>query len=115
MFCLFSYIFSYKIPSSANFRRVRAGGCLGVKTCEVFLCFLAIIFLGPIVLTSLWLLCIHCFTSLVSFTGLCTDDEPRAAFNLLSQDPMKPILHLPAEKLKNRKSFTHEYIENESI
>ena len=49
---------------------------LGVKTCEVFLCFLAIVFLGSIVLTSLWLLCIHCFTSLVSFTGFYTEDEP---------------------------------------
>ena len=28
---------------------------LGVKTCEVFHCFLAIIFLGSIVLTSHWL------------------------------------------------------------
>ena len=51
---------------------------LGVNTCEVFLCFLAIIFLGSIVLTShQWLLCIHCFysTSLVSFTGFYTEDE----------------------------------------
>ena len=39
---------------------------LGVKTCEVFLSFVAIIFLGSIVLTSQWLICIHCFTSLVS-------------------------------------------------
>ena len=46
------------------------GSYLDVKTCEVFLCFLAIIFLGSIVLTSQWLLCIHCFTSLISFTGL---------------------------------------------
>ena len=49
---------------------------LGVKTCEVFLCFLAIIFLGSIVLASQWLLCIHCFTSLVSFKGFYTEDEP---------------------------------------
>ena len=28
---------------------------LGIKTCEVFLCFLAIIFLGSIVPTSQWL------------------------------------------------------------
>ena len=40
-----------------------------VNTCEVFLCFLAIIS---------WLLCIHCFynTSLVSFTGFYAKDEP---------------------------------------
>ena len=49
---------------------------LGVKTCEVFLCFLVIIFLGSIVLTSQWLLCIHCFTSLVSFAGFYIEDEP---------------------------------------
>ena len=48
----------------------------GVKTCEVFLCFLAFIFLGSIVLASQWLLCIHCFTSLVSFKGFYTEDEP---------------------------------------
>ena len=46
-----------------------------MKTCEVSLCFLAIISLGPIVLTSQWLLCIHCFRSLVSFTGFYTEDE----------------------------------------
>ena len=49
---------------------------LGVKTCEVFLCFLAIIFLGSNVLSSQWLLCIHWFMSLVSFTGFYTKDEP---------------------------------------
>ena len=49
-----------------------------LKTCEVFLCFLAITctFLGSIVLTSLWLPCIHCFMSLVSFTGFYTEDKP---------------------------------------
>ena len=42
-----------------------------VKTCEVLPCSIlrAIIFLGSIVLTSQWLLCIHCFTSLVSFAA----------------------------------------------
>ena len=29
------------------------------KTCQVFFCFQAIIFLGPVVLTSHWLLCIN--------------------------------------------------------
>ena len=29
-------------------------------------------------LTSQWLLCIHCFTSVVSFTGFYTEDEPFA-------------------------------------
>ena len=46
---------------------------LGVKICEVFFCFLATIFLGTIVLTSL---CLHCFTSLVSITGFYIEDEP---------------------------------------
>ena len=45
-------------------QRVFGRVILGIKTCEVFLCFLAIIFLGFIVLTSYWLLCINCFTSL---------------------------------------------------
>ena len=54
-----------------------------MKTCEVFLCFLAIIFLGSILLTSQWLLCIHCFTSLVSFTGFYSEDEPEKKKNLL--------------------------------
>ena len=44
-----------------------------VKTCEVFLCFLAITFLGSIVLTFQWLPCIHCFMSLMSFTGFYTE------------------------------------------
>ena len=39
--------------------KTNLGVILRVKTCEVFLCFLAIIFLGSIVLTSQWLLCIH--------------------------------------------------------
>ena len=55
-----------------------AGVILGVKTSEVFVCILAIIFLGSIVLTSQWLLCINCFTSLVSFTGFYTEYEPMA-------------------------------------
>ena len=42
---------------------------------KFFLCFLAIIFLGSSVLTSYWLLCIHCFTSFVRFTGFYTEDE----------------------------------------
>ena len=37
---------------------------LVVKTCEVLLCFLAIIFFGSIVLTSWWLLCILRFQHL---------------------------------------------------
>ena len=33
-----------------------------------------------IVLTSQWLLCIHCFTSILSFTGFYTEDEPAKIF-----------------------------------
>ena len=50
---------------------------LGVKTYEVFHCFLAIIFLSSIVLTSRWLLYIYCLTSLVSFTGFYTERMSR--------------------------------------
>ena len=48
---------------------------LDVKTCEVFLCFIAIIFLGSTVLTS-QLLCVLCFSSLVNLTGVYTEEEP---------------------------------------
>ena len=41
---------------------------LGIKTCEVFHCFLAVFFLS-VDFSAHWLLCINCFTSLVSFTG----------------------------------------------
>ena len=47
----------------------------GVKICEGFFCFLAIIFLGPI-LTYHWLLYIYCFTSLRRFTGFYSEYEP---------------------------------------
>ena len=40
------------------------------------LLFLGIILLSSIVLTSHWLLCINCFTSLVRFTGFYTEYEP---------------------------------------
>ena len=44
-------------------------GFTSVKKPVKFFCFLAIIFFGSIVLTSQWLLCIHCFTSMVRFTA----------------------------------------------
>ena len=52
------------------------GGLPRCKNLWSFLCFVAITFLGSIVLTSHWPLCVHCFTSLVSFTGFYTEDEP---------------------------------------
>jgi len=74
-----------KSPSPGQIKRAKwlegisgasmGGVYLGVKTSEVFLCFLAIFFCGSIVFTPQWLLCIHCFTSLVSFTGF----TPKAA------------------------------------
>ena len=69
------------LKRSSVFKKIDHVYDLGVKSCEVFLCFLAIIFLGSIVLTSQWLLCIHCFTSLVSLTGFYTEDERRAPLN----------------------------------
>ena len=42
---------------------------LGVRTCELFLCFAPFVFLGPIVLTSLF--------SFVSFPGSYTEDESK--------------------------------------
>ena len=62
--CVKSSSISKRINPSPNFNRV----ILGVKTCEVFLCFLAIIFKG--------LFCIYCFLSLVSFTGFYFEYEP---------------------------------------
>ena len=47
--------------------------CLGVGTWELFLCFVPFVFLGFIVLTSLFS---KCFTSPVSLTGSYTEDEP---------------------------------------
>ena len=44
---------------------------VGVKTCEIFLCFVAIVRVRYIMLTSLF-----CFTSLVSVPGFYTEDEP---------------------------------------
>ena len=49
------------------------GVYLGVRTCEVFLCFVTIMFVLSIVLTSLFSL--FC-TSLVKVTGSYTEDEP---------------------------------------
>ena len=50
------------------------GVYLGIKTCELFLCFPALCFLGSIVLTSLFSVC---FTSPGEFesTGSYTEDE----------------------------------------
>ena len=48
---------------------------LGVKTCEVFLCFVTIMFVLSFVLTSLPLLCFLCSTSLVKVIGFYTEDE----------------------------------------
>ena len=58
---------------------------LGVKTCEFFFCFLGIIFLGCILLTSQWLLCTHCFTSLVSLTGFYNEEEPASWWSVDQQ------------------------------
>ena len=48
------------------------GVYLGVRTCEVFLCFVTIMFVLSIVLISLFSL----FYSLVKVTGSYTEDEP---------------------------------------
>ena len=69
---------SFRKLSESAWWPLGRGVYLGVKTSEIFpRCFLSNIFLGSIVLTSHWLLCIRCFTSLVSFTGFYTEDEPR--------------------------------------
>ena len=46
---------------------------LGVRTFELFPCFASFVFLGSVVLTSLFC---FCFTSPVSLTGSYTEDEP---------------------------------------
>ena len=66
---MISLILVAGIKRNKYFRSRKCRVYLGVKTCEVFLCFRAIIFLSCIVLTYQWRLCIYCFTSLVSFTG----------------------------------------------
>ena len=49
---------------------------LGVRTCELFLCFVPFVLLGAIVLTAPFLYYFLCFTSPVSFTGSYVEDEP---------------------------------------
>ena len=48
------------------------GVYLGVITCELFLCFAPLVFLGSVVFTSLFSL----FTSPLRLTGSYTEDEP---------------------------------------
>ena len=75
-----TYLFN--LVAWTNFR-----GILGVKTCQVFLCFLAIMFLGSIMLIYLtfqWLLCSNCFTCIVSFIGFYTWYEPNFIIAKLS-------------------------------
>ena len=64
-----------------------------------FCCFLTIIFLGSIVLTSHWLLCTHCFMSLVSSTGFYTEDEP--SFLMISR-PASLSLRFSVLKIKKK-------------
>jgi len=71
-FTLFSPLF----PAPGSESSHTFGGLPWCKNLWSFLCILAIIFHGSIVLTSHWPLCVHCFTSLVSFTGFYTEDEP---------------------------------------
>ena len=53
---------------------------LGVRTCELFLCFVPFVFLGFIVLS-----CFVCFTSPVSLTGSYTEDEPDIVIDILTK------------------------------
>ena len=55
------------------------GVYLGVKTCEVFLCSGVIVYLLYIISRFIVVLVVLCFTSLVSFTGFYTEDEPMEA------------------------------------
>ena len=49
---------------------------LGVRTCDIFLCFGAIVFLLYLCFASSVVLFVLCFTSPVSFTGSYTEDVP---------------------------------------
>ena len=63
------------------FPKVKCGVYLGVKTCEVFLCFVTIMFVLSFVLTYLLpVLCFLCSTSLVKVIGFYTKDEPKCEF-----------------------------------
>ena len=73
-----------------NYTRCKYRVYLDVKTCEVFLCFLAIIFLGSIVLTSQWLLCIHCFTR--EFHRFLHEDELVFIGRVYRIDPTKTYI-----------------------
>ena len=47
---------------------------LDLKNCDIFLCFMAVIFLGSIVLTSHSLLCVLCLSSAVNLRGSFTEE-----------------------------------------
>ena len=54
-----------------------------VKTCEFFLCLAVIVCVLYIVSGLFIVLLVVCFTSLVSFTGFYTKDEPRRSVQFL--------------------------------
>ena len=86
-------------------QRVFGRVILGIKTCEVFLCFLAIIFLGFIVLTSYWLLCVNCFTSLFNNDNDFQDITSIRWFSVYlisGRTGISKCLLLRSEKKKNR-------------
>ena len=71
-FCLRPLLPTRKLQRETNsFQENRV--YLGVKTCEVFLCFVTIMLV--LSFTSLPL-CFLCSTSLVKVIGFCTEDEP---------------------------------------
>ena len=62
------------------------GVYLGVKTCEIFLCLGVIVSLLYIVSRFFVVFLVLFFTSLVSFTGFYTEDEPNfVSFSVLKQ------------------------------
>lgn len=67
------------------------GVYVGVRTWEVFLCFVAFLVLGASIVTSFFV----CFTSLVSFAGSYNEDEPA-----LVCSPFPPF-RTPARRLED--------------
>ena len=99
--CLFKFAFEYFFHSRVQFsfeersqrshkllkrfttlaRHAFPFSYLGVRTCELFLCFVPFVVFGSIVLTAPFLNCFLCFKSPVSFTGSYTEDEPTSSID----------------------------------
>ena len=94
-----------------NATQVRLRVYLGVNTCEVFLCFQAIIFLGSIALSSQWLLCIHClrhsWVPQVSTPRVSSERERKFRRGLFTSSMKCKIWHFHVVVVQYKKGVAH--------